>query len=72
MTDTDPTITDLVTRLGKLQLASNNLSDHPTLNTHGLVFRKGTEPYDPPVIPHKLSSNISEICQKGEVEEEEK
>jgi len=72
MTDTDPTIADLVARLEKLELASNNLSDHPTLNTHGLVFRKGTGPYDPQVILHKLSTNISEICQKGEVEEEEK
>jgi len=72
MTDTDPTITDLVTRLEKLELASNNLSDHPTRNTHGLVFRKGTGPYDPPVIPHKLSTEISEICQKGGAEEEEK
>jgi len=72
MKDTDPTITDLVIRLETLELASNNLSDHPTLNTHSLVFRKGTGPYDPPVIPHKFSTNFPEICQKGEVEEEEK
>jgi len=60
----------LVTRLEKLEFASNNLSDHPTLNTHGLVFRKGTGPYAPPVIPHKLSTNNPEICQKGEFQEE--
>jgi len=72
MTDADPTITDLVTRLEKLEVASNNLSDHPTLNTHGLILRKGTGPYDPPVMPHKLSTNISDICQKGDVEQEEK
>jgi len=70
MTDADPAITDLVTRVEKLEVLRNNLSDHPTPNTHGLVFRDGTAPYEPPVIPHKLSTNIREICQKGEVEEE--
>ena len=55
-----------------MKLASANISDHPTVNTPSLVFRKGNGPYDPPVILQKLSTNISEICQKGEVEDEER